>query len=236
MAILISVIAFLTALMPALVWLIFFLREDVHPEPKRMIAYTFAVGGLISFPVLATQIIFQTLIPSIIQSAIILIIGLALIEEVFKFLAAYWAVNNKPAFDEPIDAMIYMIAAALGFATVENIFIVGNSLNLIDNFMLNTTMNTLSLRFVGATLLHTLTSGLVGYYWARARMKKSFAGNIAAGLTLATIIHTIFNYLILKFQTSNLLYPSVFLIVAAFFLLNDFEKLKAEEVKTETSE
>lgn len=233
MVILILLFAIVVALVPALVWLLFFLKEDIHPEPQKLIIYTFTVGALVSIPVLAIQLIFQALVPSfIVASAIILIIGLALIEEVFKFLAAYWSVNENPNFDEPIDAMIYMIAAGLGFATVENIFIIINTINVAGGSALGSAISTLSLRFVGATLLHTLTSGLIGYYWAVGRTKNSIIKPISFGLGLATIIHAIFNYLILRFQDSNLLYPSLFLMLAAFFILNDFEKLKIQEEKT----
>lgn len=229
MVVLSFLIAAISALVPAFIWLFFFLREDIHPEPKKLILCTLAVGAIISFPVLAAQIAFQATLPFLIQSGIILIIGLAFIEELFKFLAAYWFINNKPAFDEPVDAMIYCITAALGFATVENIFIISNNLNLITASSWGTVFDTLSLRFVGATLLHTLTAGLVGYYWARGKLKNSLKLNLAAGLAIATIMHAIFNYLILKFQNTNLLYPSVFLIAAAFFVLNDFEKLKTDK-------
>ncbi len=226
MVILNIVLTVIAAALPALVWLIFFLREDIHPEPKKLIVYTFAVGALISFPVLATQIIFQALIPSFLNNILVLIIGLALIEEIFKFTAAYWAVNNKPAFDEPIDAMIYMIAAALGFATIENLFIVSNGLNSVNFSTLGSAIGIVALRFIGATLLHTLAAGLVGYYWAKGKIQNSVRLNVIFGLGVATLIHALFNFLILKFQNSNLLYPSFFLIVAAFFILNDFEKLK----------
>ena len=224
------------ALLPTLIWLVFFLKEDVHPEPRKLLLYTFAIGAIISLPVLATQIIFQgvhSFFPPLLQTTLVLVLGLALIEEVFKFLAAYWAVNDKSAFDEPIDAMIYMITAALGFATIENIFIIGNSFDLLNKVMLGSTLSTILLRFVGATFLHTLSSGLLGYYWARGRAKKTIATSLTFGLILATILHAVFNYLILKFQNTNLLYPSLFLIVALFFILNDFEKLKMSRAKLE---
>lgn len=226
MAIITIILTAVVAILPALIWLIFFLREDRHPEPKKLIFYTFLAGGLISFPVLATQILFQSLVQDFLKNPLVLIIGLALIEEVFKFTAAYWVVSKKPAFDEPIDAMIYMIAAALGFATVENIFIIGNGFNLINATSLGDAINVLSLRFIGATLLHTLTAGLIGYYWAKGKLENKLRQKIIFGLAIATLVHAVFNYLILKFQESNLLYPSLFLVVAAFFILNDFEKLK----------
>ena len=74
-------------------------------------------------------------------------------------------------------------------------------------------------------MLHTLASGLVGYYWAKGILQKSLTKNILIGLTLATIIHTVFNVLVLNLE-NRALYPLLLLIVTGFFILNDFEKLK----------
>jgi RsiW-degrading membrane proteinase PrsW (M82 family) len=217
----------ITAFLPTVLWLLFFLREDLHPEPKRLIIYTFIAGMIVSVPVLFTQLFFQGLLSSIAQNVILLVAGLALIEEVFKFLAAYLMVHKKAAFDEPVDAMVYMVIAAMGFATVENIFIASNSLSLTSAFAFAGTVKILALRFVGATFLHTLASGLVGYYWAKARWRGHYFSFLTFGVIVATIAHGIFNYLVLEFQDGGLLlYPSIFLVVAAFFVFRDFEKLK----------
>jgi len=196
-------------ILPSVVWLFFFLQEDIHPEPKRLILKTFLVGGLMALPVVALQFLTQDVLSFFnLKNIIISIIVLALIEEVFKFIAAYWVTYKNPEFNEPIDAMIYMITAALGFAMVENLFIMGNSFGF----------STIALRFIGATLLHSLASGLLGYYWAKA--------NLSFGLFLAVLVHSLFNYLILKFQSTYFLYPSLFLILTAIFVFIDFEKLR----------
>jgi RsiW-degrading membrane proteinase PrsW (M82 family) len=145
------------------------------------------------------------------------------IGEFFEFCAVYLAVSRRKEFYEPLDAMIYMIVAALGFATVENIasIVQSNSLSFSSPGPLETTI----LRFVGATLLHTLASGLVGYYWGKAIAKRSgYAGLIFSGLAIATLLHAIFNYLIIKSEPVAL--PLAFLMFVALFILNDFEKLK----------
>jgi RsiW-degrading membrane proteinase PrsW (M82 family) len=124
--------------------------------------------------------------------------------------------------------MIYLIVAALGFATLENI-------GALATFWLNAHGTTsgpiaaglaeaLSLRFVGATLLHSLTSGIVGYYWALGMLRKNVARHLAGGIAAATILHLFFNVLILNY--GNVAYALVFLTLLGFFVLNDFEKLK----------
>ena len=83
---------------------------------------------------------------------------------------------------------------------------------------------TLSLRFVGATLLHALASGIVGYYWALGALRGKGGRFIAVGLVIATALHALFNLLILHY--GNIAYALVLLVLLGFFVLNDFEKLK----------
>lgn len=238
------------AFAPALVWLFFFLREDaVYPEPRRLIAKVFAVGALATIPTFLVQSGFDVLLKG---EFVVLVVLLAFIEEFFKFGAAWLVVRRDKAFDEPIDAMIYMVAASLGFATVENIFITGSAYPLsasLGTFLVaGGALSTLTYRFLGATLLHVLASALLGYVWARGRVpfvttparerapegpKGGLSrtgwrqvGYITVGLLTATTVHAIFNFLIYRFQYENLILPTLFLLVAGFFVLLDFEKVK----------
>jgi RsiW-degrading membrane proteinase PrsW (M82 family) len=77
---------------------------------------------------------------------------------------------------------------------------------------------------VGATLLHTLTSAVAGYYWAVSIRDFRATRFIFIGLLVATGLHAFFNYLIITW--GNPLYTLVFVCFIAFFVLNDFEKLK----------
>lgn len=217
MLVLIGVLVTVGTILPSLAWLFFFLKEDVHPEPKRLIIYVFSLGAISTIPVLLVQFGLQEFL-NIFLTNLPAVVLLALSEEIFKFLAAWFGTRKDPAFDEPIDAMIYMVAAALGFATIENLFIIGNVLESISPAALSSALNILLLRFVGATLLHVLASAFLGFYWAKNK--------IGFGLIAATAIHSVFNYLILVFPNNNLLYASLFLVVAAFFVFQDFEKLK----------
>jgi RsiW-degrading membrane proteinase PrsW (M82 family) len=208
-------------LLPSFAWLIFYLKEDEHPEPKKLILEIFLAGAISTFLVLGVQTAFNNwAVPrGIAQYSLFSFFALAAIEEFFKFGAARIVIGKHlKDFDEPVDAMIYLIVAALGFATVENIAAVSNSQGLA--------FETTTLRFIGATLLHTLSSGLLGYYWARSLIQRKIQ-ILFTGFALATLLHTIFNYLIIKFEP--VIIPTVFLIVFAVFVLYDFEKLKRIE-------
>lgn len=226
----VTALVIILGLLPGLAWLAFYLREDLrHPEPKKLIFYAFLGGALITVFVLQAQIFIHDFLVSLGYTSYgftaFLLLGGA--EEFFKFLAVYLVVSKRKEFNEPLDAMIYMIVASLGFATVENVasILQTTSLPLGSPGPLETTI----LRFVGATLLHTLSSGLVGYYWGKAMVKKSgYAGMITRGLLIATLLHAIFNYLIMKSEPVAV--PLVFLVFVALFILYDFEKLKQAEV------
>ena len=225
-------------LIPSFTWLAFYIREDLrHPEPKWFIALAFVGGILVTFAVLPVQIVFNEQftrfgIEKYSMSAFLI---LSAIEELFKFFVVYILLHKRREFDEPLHAMIYMITAALGFAASENI---ASLIKASEGSLLNVAiLESLTLRFIGATLLHTLTSGLVGYYWGLAFIRGSqrfilehrrefFL--ILKGLLIATLLHSVFNYLIIK--TGPASFAIVFVVFVAFFILGDFEKFKKEDI------
>jgi len=222
------IISLVAGLLPGFAWLVFYMGESPRPEPKRLIAFVFIVGMAFGFFTVAIENIFSGWATGIgIQELSLLsLFGLAIIEEVMKFAAAHFAIYRNPEFAEPVDAMIYMIVAALGFATLENI---GAIAGLTPQAaLLPAVFETMSLRFVGATLLHTLTSGIVGYYWALGIVRGKVARYLAIGIPIAAILHATFNYLILTY--GDAIYSVIFLIVVGFFVLNDFEQLKAKPI------
>lgn len=221
-------IALLGGLLPGFAWLCFYLGESTHPEPKRLIVFTFLVGMAFGFFTVAIENIFNnwTTGIGIPELSILSLVGLAFIEEIMKFAAAHFAVYKTPDFNEPIDAMIYMVVAALGFATLENIGALANISPAVSYVPL--VLQTISLRFIGATLLHTLTSAIVGYQWALGIVHGRVKEYLIVGITLAAILHACFNYLILTY--GELAYSVVFLILIGFFVLNDFEKLRVTKI------
>lgn len=164
-----------------------------------------------------------------IQSSVIFFLWAAFIEEAVKFLVVRFVVLHNAEFDEPLDAMIYMISAAMGFAAVENILILFQA---IPNGA-EAAMQIWLLRFVGATLLHAVSSAVVGYFLALSWFYNHHSTKlIAAGLGLATILHLIFNMLLLASggKPEGFLYSTIFLIFLAGVVASFFRKLKKQEV------
>src|SRR5271165_5511100 len=94
-------IAILGGILPALVWLFFWLTEDrCQPEPKRYIFLCF-LGGMLA--VLPAVIIERGIMPYVAGG--MLLFYWALTEELLKFLMAYLFALRWAVFDEPLDAI-----------------------------------------------------------------------------------------------------------------------------------
>jgi RsiW-degrading membrane proteinase PrsW (M82 family) len=218
------------AFLPGFAWLAFYLHEDLHPEPKRLILLTFVMGAawaIFAF-VVETVMSSQFINLGVRPISIAGLLALAFVEEIAKFGAAYTAIHKNPNFDEPIDAMIYMVIASLGFATVENLGAVTMQSETGSLLPLGSIIETISFRFVGATLLHTLTAAILGYYWALAIRNFNAKRFLVTGMFLATLLHALFNYLIISY--GNVIYSVVFVIIVGLFALNDFEKLRQKAI------
>jgi len=217
-------LAILAAFVPAFIWLWLFVREDRHPEPNRVILRAFIFGAFAAAPALGIQLAIGR--GGFVALGALGVAFLAAIEELAKFGGAFVAVRRDAAFDEPVDAMVYAIAAALGFATVENILAVLTGAGGGSVFSLSLAAEGLAFRSIGATLLHTLAGGLIGYGWARGIRRGASVGGIAFGIMFATVAHAVFNLLLARFQDTNTLVPTLFLVGIAFFVFRDFDLIQ----------
>ena len=215
---------------PSIIWLAFYLRKDSHPEPNSVIRKVFFWGMLATLPAIALELALRSLFSFLpFSGGIILILyiflGVALVEEVLKFLVVRFAVYKDKALDEPVDVMLYMIIAALGFAAFENILLL---FGLGPTSPVSNIVALTLIRLVGATFLHALTSGTFGYFLAHSFFdKKRKYWYWAAGLFLATLLHGLFNFYILEVQgAAKFLVPAIILLGLAVFVSFGFRQLK----------
>ncbi|MDO8486429.1 MAG: PrsW family intramembrane metalloprotease [Candidatus Staskawiczbacteria bacterium] len=221
-------------ILPALIWLSYYLKKDAHPEPKRMILKIFLWGSFVTLPVFLAQLGLSSLLdklelPTFIISILYWFLVIAFTEEFFKYLVVRIKVLNNQNLDEPVDMMIYMIVSALGFAALENVlYLFSPADNLSFNQVLNNTLIISFVRFIGATFLHTLASGILGYFLAveTYKMKKN-GWFLFSGLMLATTLHGLYNFSVMTFRgTSQITVPVTILVGLAIFVLWAFNRVK----------
>lgn len=235
--------AIIGGLLPVLVWLFFWLSEDKKkPEPKSNLLQAFLVGavaviiafflerplltilGPLSNTTIPIELSFATLFLILSQSK--LLIAWSAIEEGVKYLGAQVTVLARPEFDEPVDAMIYLITVALGFAAMENALFLFDILAKGQDhiyFIL-----TGQLRFLGATVVHTVSSAVVGATIALSFYKPFWHKVITTGIGLFTaiLLHALFNFFIINNNGEATAQVLLALWLAAIFIIFLFERVK----------
>jgi RsiW-degrading membrane proteinase PrsW (M82 family) len=214
-------LAVLGGIGPALIWLWFWLKEDKNdPEPRRLILLSFITGMVVVAFVYPAERLTAGL-----ATGTGLLILWATIEEVFKYLAAQLTILRHEERDEPIDATIYLITIALGFAAAENTLFLLNPLfegDIISGIL------TGNLRFIGATLLHTLCSAVIGVamglsFYKPKRVKYVYR---TVGVILASALHALFNFLIIDSNGGHLLTTFFFVWIGIIGLILMLERVK----------
>ncbi len=211
----------LGGIVPTLLWLWFWRREDrLHPEPRRLILLAFVMGMLTIPFVIPLQKYTATIF-----SGSVLILIWAATEELFKYGFAYFSVLRNKEVNEPIDAVIYMITIALGFAALENALFL---IEPISDGRFIEGIVTGNFRFFGATLLHVLSSATVGIFMAFAFYKSKSVKRLytATGIILAILLHTLFNFSIIHSNGTNILFVFGSVWAGIIVLLLALEKIK----------
>jgi len=217
----ILVLAFVGGIIPSLLWLWFWLKEEEAPEPKTLLTAVFIMGMIAVVIVLPIQKFIQTYV----SSSNIDIILWAGAEEILKYLAVLIILYKTNSTNKPIDWPIYLITAALGFAALEN------ALFLIKPLSINgatVSLLTGQLRFLGSTLLHTITSGTIGIaiglsFYMNAWKKKWL---LFVGFVVAIALHSSFNFFIIRNNGNDFLKVFAFLWVVAIIIMLLFEKVR----------
>ncbi len=221
---------FVFAVLPSFLWLLYCLKKDVHPEPKHLILYVFITGAVFAVIGYFFQKTVASLLFSFFENIPLLIlfapffykfVVVAFSEELLKYLAFFFTISNHPELDEPVDLIIYMITAALGFAALEN-FIILSSVDISMQEMAKISV----IRFFSGTFLHALTSGILGGFLAfyYHYSKKSI---LVWGIVLVSFLHGIYNLLAERIDQL----PFFFLLLFFFFLLATALTLLIEKTK-----
>ena len=220
----IIVMAFMGGIIPSLLWLWFWLKEEEDSEPNGLITIVFIMGMLSVIAVLPIEKFIQENVSSNVNQIILW----ASAEEILKYLAVLVILYKTKNVSKPIDWPIYMITAALGFAALENtLFLIkpfstsGSTLALLAATSLG------QLRFLGANLLHTVTSGTIGIaigisFFMKRLERKWF---LFIGFLVAISLHSAFNFFIIK-NNGNELEVFAFLWVVTIMVMLLFEKVR----------
>ncbi len=170
-----------------LFWLWFFSRKDAaEPEPRGVLIKVFVFGALSGFGAIVARPFFELSNPYTMDEwlfhAFDAFLVTSLSEELLKSIALLGILYNHPDFDEPVDGMIYGVAIALGFASLENYL-----------YLERTEQPLLAVqRSFTSSLAHVSFTGIFGYFVARAKFadkSHQALGLIFLGFLTAFVLH-----------------------------------------------
>src|SRR3990167_6878923 len=88
------------AVLPSLIWLFFYLKEDPHPEPRYWLFIIFLMGVALAPLVISLEMalskIFNFFIVVPLESGLLIFIIAPLVEEVAKYGLVHLALNKNP--------------------------------------------------------------------------------------------------------------------------------------------
>lgn len=214
--------AILGGALPAIFWLWFWLHQedDEDREPKLLIIASFILGSLTVF----VAIWLEKYSLNFVRGHVAQVITWASIEEIIKLVGISVIIWGSNIIKRPIDYPIYFIACALGFAALENILYLLYPI-YVDGAVVG--LLTGNLRFLGSTLLHAIASGMIGSALGLSFfMKQNRIMYLFGGIFCAIVLHSIFNFFIMKGNGENFLSVFGFLWVVSIINILIFEKLR----------
>ena len=142
-----------------------------------------------------------------------------------KYLAVLIVLSGTSHIDEPLDWPIYMITTALGFAALENALFLIKPLSIDAGIV---SLLTGQLRFLGATLLHSIASGIIGISIGLSLHLNGWKMKLCPfiGLVVAIALHSAFNFFIIRDNGNDFLKVFAFLWVVTIIVILLFEKVR----------
>lgn len=170
--------ALFSAALPAFWWIFLWYRKDsIEPEPKRMVALAFVFGILAALPFFGVRFLFGGF-----SGGLFLLIILAAFEEIAKAIMVLWLGKILHIhFTQIVDGIVYSVAVGLGFAFAENLWYFWTTFDGIG--ISSESLWIFVFRSMGTMLAHALFSGIFGFLWAYAIFSQQITPHHRLSLT-----------------------------------------------------
>ncbi len=205
--------------LPSIVLWIYINRFDKEKEPKKVLIKMFFSGVLAAIATILLSSIIDWIMPGFIEYEtsslskmfVYIFLGIALIEEVTKWVAMIlfgWKDSN---LNSTYDIILYSMLIALGFATFENIL-----------YAINGDFISAIVRAFTAVPGHVIDGTFMGYYFYKSRLAginsdlKAKKIYLSKAILIPTITHTIYDLL------ANFYDNTYVLIVFVVFILIEY--------------
>ena len=185
------------AVLPAAVLLFYVYKLDpVEKEPPKLLATLLLLGVVSVIPAIILEMLFSSIVldrwSGSITAYLIVdnFLGVALIEELCKFVFLRMRTWNDPAFNYVFDGIVYAVFVSLGFAIAENIM-----------YVFEYGFGTGVLRAFTAIPGHCVFAVFMGYFYGEAKLAHVQGNNgrkalfLICSLGVAVLCHGLYDLL-----------------------------------------
>lgn len=226
----------LVSILPIILILFFIYQKDKNKESIRLLLLLFLCGIISCFLVISISNTLKPIFPffnwnysshSVITTFLYTFLGVALIEEICKWVMVYGIGYYHKEFEELYDITVYAVFVSLGFACYENIayvFHIGE-------------LKTALLRAVSAVPAHACDAVFMGYYLSLAKTfcfrknKKLEKKNIFLSIFVPVVLHGVYDFCLLMNYRIFLRLFFVFMIYLYIHTYQKINKMAEENVR-----
>lgn len=186
------------AILPAVVLMTYVYRKDtIEKEPLGLLLTIFLLSALASIPIVAGELLFESVVLSgLYEGSMLYIIldnflGVALVEELGKYLVLKSRTWKSAHFNYLFDAVVYAVVASLGFATLENVF-----------YLMSGSLSTAIARAIFSVPGHAIDGVFMGCYYGLAKRDERMGNvrgakaNLRLALLVPVLVHGAYDFFI----------------------------------------
>lgn len=205
-----------------ILWYIYH-ADKYEKEPLRLVFKIYLLGAIITLPTIVLETIATSLLEpirnTVLGTLLYFFAAVALTEELAKFYVIKKFAYSDPEFNEPMDGIVYGVAAALGFASLENVA-----------YVFEFGIETAILRAFTSVPAHAIWGGIIGFYLGKAKFNAACLRGreiqcISRGLAIAILSHGIYDIIAVELESAF----SLLLLIALLLYLREELKKHIEE-------
>ena len=229
-----EIILFTISALPVILIAIYIYKKDKEKEPLHLLIKLFLAGIGSCFLVILLTFILESIFPffklnkeslSLFELFISVFIGIAFIEELCKWIMAYFISFNNKENEEIYDTIIYTVFVSLGFAFFENLL-----------YVYQNGVGTGILRAILSVPGHACDGVFMGYFLGLAKkssLKKEKRKHkyILLSIITPTLLHGFYDYCIFSENPILILLFFIFVIIQYVITIKIIKKVSKNNKK-----
>ena len=222
-----KIFLFLTAVLPTLALLLFFMYSDKFKEPKKTVLSTFILGIFIIAPLevfdYGTEMIMGE--PIEYNAFFRAFFAASFLEELFKFCVLFFFCTKFTEFNEPMDGIVYGITASLGFAFWENLQYI-----YMPDREISESLQVAWSRAFTAVPSHAFDGVIMGFFIGRHYFRDYKTNtNLILALLIPVTLHGFYDWVLME-ESINRNFMYLVMVVELGLVVYLYRNLKAQQL------